>query len=175
MKASIRRCVEKDFEAILEIVNDAARAYRGVIPAELYREPYMSKEELQHEINAGVQFWGFEENGSLDGVMGIQNVGDVTLIRHAYVRTAKQRQGIGTKLLNRLLKLTSKPVLVGTWADASWAIRFYEKQGFQLVPPQEKDKLLKRYWSISVRQVEASVVLADKKWFDARESKARAN
>ncbi|MBC7114433.1 MAG: GNAT family N-acetyltransferase [Archaeoglobi archaeon] len=172
LKGRIRRCAEEDFESILEIINDAARAYRGVIPADLYREPHMSEEELQREINAGVRFWGYEEERELVGVMGLQNVEDVALIRHAYVRRAKQRQGIGTKLLNHLLRLTNRPVLVGTWADASWAISFYEKQGFRMVPLHEKDELLKRYWSISERQIETSVVLADTKWFIARSGKS---
>ena len=126
----------------------------------------MSRDELQHEIDNGVVFWGYEEDGELVGVMGIQNVKDVTLIRHAYVRTEKQNQGIGGKLLINLLKKTTWPVLVGTWADAVWAIRFYEKHGFRLVSPEEKDILLRNYWSVPERQIETSVVLVDRKWLD---------
>lgn len=165
----IRCCKDKDFEVIYEIINDAAKAYKGVIPADRYKEPYMTKDELKSEIEAGVVFWGYEENNELVGVMGIQEVKDVTLIRHAYVRTAKQNQGIGGKLLSHLLEQTNKPVLIGTWADAGWAIRFYEKHGFRLVSSEDKDRLLRKYWSIPERQIETSVVLANQKWFDIRE------
>lgn len=155
----IRRCVENDFETLYSIINDAAEAYRGVIPPDRWKEPYMPKEELLHEIREGVMFWGYEEDGFLVGVMGIQNVLDVTLIRHAYVRTAKRNSGIGGKLLTFLLEQTERPVLIGTWADAVWAVRFYQKHGFRLVTPEEKNILLKKYWSIPDRQVETSVVL----------------
>ena len=121
----------------------------------------MGREELQHEIDAGVQFWGYEESGKLIGVMGIQDVQDVTLIRHAYVRTTQRRKGIGGKLLSHLLTLTERPILIGTWAAATWAISFYEKHGFRLVSEEEKNRLLKKYWSIPERQVETSVVLAE--------------
>jgi N-acetylglutamate synthase-like GNAT family acetyltransferase len=157
----IRQCEPNDFEAIYEIVNDAATAYRGVIPADRWHEPYMPHEELQHEIDAGVRFWGYEEDGNLIGVMGIQDVQDVTLIRHAYVRTTQRRKGIGGKLLSHLLTLTDRPILIGTWAAAIWAIRFYEKHGFRLVSEEEKNRLLKKYWSIPERQVETSVVLVE--------------
>jgi N-acetylglutamate synthase-like GNAT family acetyltransferase len=157
----IRLCRDDDFESIYEIVNDAAIAYKGVIPADRWHEPYMPREELQHEIDDGVQFWGYEENGELVGVMGIQDVQDVTLIRHAYVRTTQRRKGIGGKLLSHLLTLSERPILIGTWAAATWAIRFYEKHGFQLVTEEEKNRLLKKYWSIPERQVETSVVLAE--------------
>ncbi len=157
----IRQCRENDFETIFSIINEAARAYRGIIPADHWKEPYMSGEELNHEINAGVMFWGYEDESGLVGVMGIQNVGDVTLIRHAYVRTAYQNRGIGGKLLSHLRGMTTRPVLIGTWADASWAIRFYEKHGFHPVSSEEKDRLLKKYWSIPKRQVETSVVLSE--------------
>ena len=126
----------------------------------------MSRNELQHEIDEGVAFWGYEENGSLAGVMGLQQVQDVTLIRHAYVRTSGQRRGIGAHLLSHLRKLTPGPVLIGTWADAVWAIRFYEKHGFRMVGPQQKEHLLRQYWSIPQRQIETSVVLADTKWWE---------
>ena len=128
----------------------------------------MPKEELRHEIDAGVVFWGYEEEGELLGVMGIQPVQDVTLIRHAYVRTAQQNRGIGGKLLAHLRTRTDRPILIGTWADAVWAVRFYEKHGFRMVSPEEKNRLLIKYWSIPERQVETSVVLAEKKWFDTR-------
>ncbi|MBN1889985.1 MAG: GNAT family N-acetyltransferase [Thermoflexales bacterium] len=158
----IRQCQEADFEAMYEIVNDAAQAYKGVIPQDRWHEPYMPRDELRHEIDAGVAFWGYEEDGYLLGMMGIQDVQDVTLIRHAYVRTRQRKQGIGGKLLAHLRRQTRRPVLIGTWADATWAIRFYEKHGFQLVSQEEKNRLLKKYWSIPDRQVETSVVLAEK-------------
>jgi GNAT superfamily N-acetyltransferase len=157
----IKLCDEQDFEAIYDIVNDAAAAYRGVIPADRWKEPYMPREELRHEIQSGVVFWGLQQNDELVGVMGIQDVLDVTLIRHAYVRTANQNQGIGGRLLGELRKMTAKPVLIGTWAAADWAIRFYQRHGFQIVTPAEKDRLLRKYWSIPERQVETSVVLAE--------------
>jgi N-acetylglutamate synthase-like GNAT family acetyltransferase len=157
----IRPCKPTDFEAIYEIINDAAEAYKGVIPADRWHEPYMGREELQHEIDDGIRFWGYEEDSQLIGVMGIQDVQDVTLIRHAYVRTATRRKGIGGKLLTHLRTLTDRPMLIGTWADATWAITFYEKHGFHLVSEEEKNRLLKKYWSIPERQVETSVVLAE--------------
>jgi N-acetylglutamate synthase-like GNAT family acetyltransferase len=157
-----------DFHAMLVIINDAAQAYRGVIPADCWTEPYMSAEECRREIEDGVQFWGYEEAGELLGVMGIQRVRDLSLIRHAYVRTAQRQKGIGGKLLNALRAQTDRPLLMGTWAAAVWAVRFYQKHGFRLVTPAEKDRLLRKYWKISERQVETSVVLADKKWFGQR-------
>jgi GNAT superfamily N-acetyltransferase len=156
----IRPCVASDFGAIRGIINDAAQAYRGVIPEDRWHEPYMSEGELRHEMQAGVGFWGWEEGGELLGVMGIQDVLDVTLIRHAYVRTSAQGGGIGGRLLAHLLSLTDRPVLVGTWRTAEWAVRFYERHGFRLVTEEEKTRLLRRYWSIPDRQVETSVVLA---------------
>ncbi|HWQ39490.1 MAG TPA: GNAT family N-acetyltransferase [Burkholderiales bacterium] len=155
----IRPCEDSDFEAIYQIVNDAAQAYEGVIPADCWRTPYMLRADLRHEIDTGVNFWGWEDNGALSGVMGIQPVLDVMLIRHAYVRSALRGRGIGGKLLRHLVQLGQRPLLVGTWAAASWAIRFYEKHGFRLVLPEEKDRLLRKYWSISERQIETSVVL----------------
>jgi N-acetylglutamate synthase-like GNAT family acetyltransferase len=168
----IRRCDERDFEAIWAIVNDGAQAYRGIIPADRWAEPYMSHEKLRHEIEDGVAFWGFEEDGELAGVMGIQKVQDVTLIRHAYVRTASQKRGIGADLLAHLRQITDRPVLIGTWADAVWAIRFYERYGFKIVNAEDKDRLLKKYWNVPDRQIETSVVLADAKW---REHKDKAS
>lgn len=160
----IRRCDKRDFEAIWEIINDGARAYKGVIPEDRWKEPYMSRTELQHEISDGVEFWGCEETGLLNGVMGIQLVHEVTLIRHAYVRTNRQKRGIGSQLLAHLLTMAQHPVLIGTWADAAWAIRFYENHGFRLLGREQNARLLSRYWTISERQAETSVVLADPKW-----------
>ncbi len=157
----IRSCADADFPAILVTINDGAQAYRGVIPADCWHEPYMPEAELAHQIESGVRFWGCEENGELVGVMGIQDVRDVTLIRHAYVRTANRRRGIGASLLSHLRGLAGKPILIGTWAAAIWAIRFYEQHGFALVGGDEKNRLLRKYWSISARQVETSVVLAE--------------
>jgi len=162
----IRKCTGRDFEVMYSIINDAAGSYRGVIPADRWKVPYMSKDELSCEIREGVAFWGYEQDGELVGVMGIQPVQDITLIRHAYVRTERRNQGIGGKLLNYLLKLITTPVLIGTWADATWAVRFYEKYGFQRVSIEEKNRLLKKYWAIPERQVETSVVLADRRWLD---------
>ena len=157
----IRQCDNKDFDSIYSIINEAAQVYRGVIPEERWKEPYMSGDELQREIDEGVLFWGYQEGAELVGVMGIQHVQDVTLIRHAYIRPANQNQGIGGKLLSELRTHTDRQILIGTWAAAVWAIRFYEKNGFRPVSPQEKDRLLKKYWSIPERQVETSVVLED--------------
>jgi len=160
----IRQCGDADLAAMFEIVNDAAMAYRGIIPADRWQEPYMPLEELRHEIAAGVRFWGFEDESGLVGVMGIEDKGDVTLIRHAYVRTARRGQGVGTRLLCYLESTTRKPILIGTWAAATWAIAFYQKNGYRLLPEDEKNRLLRTYWAIPERQVETSVVLADAKW-----------
>jgi N-acetylglutamate synthase-like GNAT family acetyltransferase len=160
----IRRCRDDDFETIYSIINSAAQAYKGVIPQDRWNEPYMTQEELREEMETGITFWGYEDGSELVGVMGIQQVQDVTLIRHAYVRPDKQNRGIGGELLTALRQQTNYPLLVGTWADASWAIRFYEKHGFRLVTSEEKDRLLAKYWSIPKRQIETSVVLADKNW-----------
>ena len=164
--AAIRQCGQRDFEMIYSIINEAAQVYKGVIPGDLWKVPYMSKDELKHEIDAGVDFWGFEEDRRLIGVMGIQHVQDVTLIRHAYVRLQKQHRGIAKKLLLELYKKSDRPILIGTWTDATWAIRFYENRGFKRVSEPEKKRLLEKYWSIPQRQVATSVVLADHKWFD---------
>ena len=144
---------------MLAIVNAAAEAYRGVIPDDCWREPYMPRAELVHEIAAGVAFWGYEMDGALVGVMGIQRVQDVDLIRHAYVLPERQGHGIGRELLAHLQSLSTRTMLVGTWADATWAVRFYERHGFTLVPAKRKTELLERYWAVSPRQVETSVVL----------------
>ena len=164
----IRRCKESDFIAIFEIINDAAQAYKGVIPEDRWKEPYMPFEELIHEIEDGIVFWGLEQDGQLLGVMGIQKKDDVTLIRHAYVRTRAQKMGIGEKLLQHLESMTGKPILIGTWAASSWAISFYEKNGYTLVSEEEKTRLLVKYWSIPDRQVETSVVLANPTWYKAQ-------
>ncbi len=155
----IRRCADGDFAAIESVINEAAQAYRGVIPADCWHEPYMTASALKAEIDAEITFWGWEDSGALIGIMGIQQVRDVTLIRHAYVRTAHQGLGIGAALLTFLAGQAPGPLLVGTWAAAEWAIRFYQRHGFRLVSPAEKDKLLRTYWSIPLRQKETSVVL----------------
>lgn len=166
--AVIRPCRETDFDALLAVVNDAAVAYRGVIPDDCWTEPYMPAGELAGELRSGVVFWGYEEGGDLLGIMGLQPVEDVVLIRHAYVRRAHQGRGIGAELLAALVRQADAPVLVGTWAAATWAIRFYERHGFRLAPAAEKDALLGRYWSIPPRQTETSVVLADARWWQRR-------
>jgi GNAT superfamily N-acetyltransferase len=160
----IRRCDERDLDSVWSIINDGAQAYKGIIPADRWAEPYMSMEKLRQEIEDGVVFWGFAEDDTLAGVMGLQHVGDVTLIRHAYVLTSSQKRGIGAHLLEQLRQMTDRPVLIGTWADAEWAIRFYERHGFVRVSPEEKIRLLKRYWTVPERQIETSVVLADSLW-----------
>jgi GNAT superfamily N-acetyltransferase len=157
-------CTPNDFNDIHAIINDAASAYRGIIPADRWHEPYMSMEELKKQIDEGVCFWSYQEHGHLLGVMGIQDKIEVTLIRHAYVRSSERQKGIGGKLLAHLLATTVSPVLIGTWADAAWAIDFYRKHGFRVLPDKTKNTLLRRYWSIPERQAEVSVVLADDRW-----------
>ena len=164
----IRLCTEADLTTVVEIINEAAQAYRGIIPPDRWKEPYMPAGELRHEIETGVVFWGVEQTGRLLGIMGIQDKGEVTLIRHAYVRPRAQKQGVGTRLLRHLERTTPKPVLIGTWAAATWAILFYEKNGYRLVPTVEKNRLLRRYWSIPERQIETSVVLANRLWRQAQ-------
>ncbi len=161
----IRSCSENELETIYAIINAAAQVYKGIIPADRWHDPYMTREALQQEIEARVIFWGYEQEGELLGVMGIQDVQDVTLIRHAYVRPANQGQGIGGQLLARLRQLSTRPILIGTWADAYWAIRFYEKYGFRPVSEKQKNWLLDKYWSIPQRQIETSIVLAEETWF----------
>jgi len=158
--ATIRPCRDDERDAIFEIVNAAAEAYRGVIPADRWHEPYMPRDELDAEIEAGVAFWGYESDSTLVGIMGIQPVRDVVLIRHAYVVPDVQRGGVGGALLEHLMARATKPLLVGTWAAADWAIRFYERHGFELVSTERKTQLLQAYWSIPERQIETSVVLA---------------
>jgi GNAT superfamily N-acetyltransferase len=156
----IRPCTDADLEAMVALVNAAATAYAGVIPEDRYHQPYMPRPEMIGEIEAGVRFWGLVDGEVLAGVMGIQDVDDVTLIRHAYVLPERQRGGVGGRLLAHLMSLAERTLLVGTWADAWWAVAFYERHGFVLVTPSEKDRLLRRYWSIPDRQVDTSVVLA---------------
>jgi GNAT superfamily N-acetyltransferase len=157
---TIRPCSAGDRDAILAIVNGAAEAYRGVIPADRWREPYMPRDELDEEIAAGVEFWGYEADGELVGIMGIQDVGDLDLIRHAYVSPDRQGRGIGSRLLEHLTGAAARRMLVGTWAAAEWAIGFYRRHGFVSVPPDRTAELLRRYWDIPERQIETSVVLA---------------
>jgi GNAT superfamily N-acetyltransferase len=156
----IRPCRDDERDAVLTIVNAAAEAYRDVIPADRWHEPYMPREELDAEIAAGVVFWGCEVDGELVGVMGVQPVDDVELIRHAYVAPGNQGRGIGGALLEHLLRGRTRRTLVGTWAAAEWAIRFYRRHGFEPVGPERTAALLQTYWTIPVRQVETSVVLA---------------
>jgi GNAT superfamily N-acetyltransferase len=156
----IYRLSPSEFDSMLNVVNDAAQAYKGVIPEDRWKEPYMPTEELRKEIESGVEFYGWKEDNVLVAVMGIQLVNDVTLIRHAYVLTDHQRRGIGENLLKHFINLArTSEVLVGTWEAAYWAVRFYEKHGFRLVSKEEKDRLLRKYWNIPERQIETSVVL----------------
>jgi GNAT superfamily N-acetyltransferase len=164
---SIRRCPADDREAVLSIINAAADAYRDVIPADRWHDPYMPSHELDAEIAAGVDFWGYEADGCLIGVMGIQPVLDVHLIRHAYVLPSRQRLGVGGALVNHLRPLSTRRMLVGTWATADWAIRFYQRHGFQLLGPERSASLLRAYWTIPARQVETSVVLESRPLVDA--------
>jgi GNAT superfamily N-acetyltransferase len=157
---SIRPCRDDERAEIVAIVNSAAEAYRGVIPADRWHEPYMPSHELDGEIEAGVAFWGYEADGALVGIMGIQPVRDVDLIRHAYVAPGRQRHGVGSALLEHLARSTSRPILVGTWAAADWAVAFYRRHGFELVPAERKAELLETFWRIPARQIETSVVLA---------------
>ncbi len=160
----IRKSEPADLPGILAVVNDAARAYRGVIPTDQWHEPYMPEDQLSKDIAQGVIFWTAEDEGGLSGVMGIQDKGPVALVRHAYVAPTAQRTGVGTRLLRHITSLAEKPILIGTWANASWAIAFYQRNGFTLLPDVQKERLLRTYWSIPERQVETSVVLADGRW-----------
>jgi GNAT superfamily N-acetyltransferase len=156
----IRELQDSDFKRILDIINEAAQAYKGVIPEDIWKEPYMPEEELAHEMEAGVKFYGLVEENSIMGVMGIQSVKDATLIRHAYVLTQQQRKGVGSKLLKYLIGLAStSKIMLGTWKDAQWAVNFYLKHGFDLVQGEDKNNLLRGYWDIPEKQVETSVVL----------------
>ena len=164
----IRGCQESDLEAILAIINSAAEAYRTFIPANQWKAPYMQEDELSQEINAGIRFSGFENRGALKGVMGVQKVKEVTLIRHAFVARYSQRCGIGSALLTHISKSIADPILIGTWADASWAISFYEKHGFRNVGRENTVHLLHKYWTVPETQIKTSVVLANPAWFETR-------
>jgi len=151
----------EDPDPIGAVINDAARAYRGVIPADRWHDPYMPREELVAEMRAGVKFFCLRQDGRVVGVMGLQHVADVALIRHAYTLTSQQHGGVGTLLLDHLRRQADRPLLVGTWKAATWAVRFYERRGFRLVPEEEKAALLRRYWTVSERQIDESVVLKE--------------
>ena len=157
-------CLPSYQPAVLELINEAAQAYKDVIPPDRWKEPYMSAEDFQQQIAHAIRFWCYLENNRVVGVMGIQFKGPVTLIRHAYVSSAHQHRGIGTELLRHLSSLTHGPILIGTWAAATWAIRFYEKNGYRLLTPEEKNIVLQRYWDIPQRQIDTSVVLANQDW-----------
>ncbi|MDP6770901.1 MAG: GNAT family N-acetyltransferase [Anaerolineales bacterium] len=160
----IKRCLDVELETVLAVINDAAQAYYGVIPQDAWHEPYMARDELKSDIRAGVQFWGYYVKECLVGVMGVQDIQDVTLIRHAYVRTSERRSGVGTKLIKYLDECCNKPILIGTWADATWAIEFYKKNGYRLILGDERGMLLEKYWTVPTKQASASVVLANAKW-----------
>ena len=161
---TIRPCSAADVPALFTIINDAAQAYKGIIAADRWHEPYMPRTALDTEIADGVAFWGAARDGRLLGVMGIQDRGEVALIRHAYVCTSERRKGIGEALLRHLETLTAKPILIGTWSAATWAIDFYEKHGYRVLERREIERLLRKYWRIPDRQVETSVVLANPRW-----------
>jgi GNAT superfamily N-acetyltransferase len=164
---TIRRCTAAEFADMYAVCNDGAAAYRGIIAADQWKTPYMSEAELRAEMLAGVEFFGaFDDEQGLVGVMGLQQVGDITLIRHAYTRTTRQGAGIGSALLAHLLSLTHRPVLVGTWRAATWAIQFYERRGFTRIAGWQRETLLRRYWTIPERQIEESVVLGNTRWVD---------
>ena len=168
MNHTINKCESCDFDAVLSVINDASLRYKGIIPDECWCEPYMTKEYLKEEFNSGVVFYSYKEEGKITGVMALQVFGDIALVRHAYVKSNHQRKGIGSKLLKYILGLTSKPILVGTWRNTFWSIRFYVNHGFRLLSDEQlkaKGELLKKYWkNITDLHREASVVLADKKW-----------
>jgi N-acetylglutamate synthase-like GNAT family acetyltransferase len=160
----ILKCEPGDFKEIYDIINDAAVAYKDVIPADRWHDPYMPGEELQKQIDEGIEFWCWKEHGEMMGVMGIQYKNDVTLIRHAYIRSIYRKNGIGSKLLLHLMSIATTPILIGTWSAAIWAIKFYEKHGFRLLSATETDTLLRKYWSIPERQIATSIVLASSDW-----------
>ena len=165
MAPFIRPCAPDDLESIFSVIEDASRRYKGAIPADRWKEPYMPRDEIVHEIKDGVEFWVIGDEDGISGVMGLQDKRDVQLIRHAYVLTGSQGRGTGSALLRHIYALTSLPVLVGTWKAAHWAISFYERHGFREVDPVTKDFLLNKYWNIPARQTETSTVLADRRWF----------
>jgi N-acetylglutamate synthase-like GNAT family acetyltransferase len=165
----IREAELTDILEICAVINDGASAYRGVIPEDRWHEPYMRADEVASEIEAGIQFSCYTEDGEILGVMGVQDKGHVVLIRHAYIRTAARRRGIGAELLSTLIHTTDKPILIGTWRAAEWAIDFYQKHGFEVLPDYKAQELLHKYWKVPTRQMETSVVLADQR-FIAEES-----
>jgi N-acetylglutamate synthase-like GNAT family acetyltransferase len=166
----IRNAVSADIPQVYEVINDAAIAYKGIIAADRWHDPYMPLEELQAQIADGVKFSCYVDSENIIGVMGIQDKGEVNLIRHAYVKSQQRKSGIGTQLLQQLIGTSNKPILIGTWTAATWAISFYEKHGFNVVSPQEKEILLRKFWSIPQRQIEESVVLADERYFRDRQA-----
>jgi N-acetylglutamate synthase-like GNAT family acetyltransferase len=163
-EVNLRKSAPADLPGMLAIINDAAQAYRGVIPADRWHDPYMPAAQLGQEVANGILFWLAEGDAGLQGLMGMQDKGEVALVRHAYVAPSVQRKGVGSCLLRHVTALAGKPILIGTWAAATWAIDFYRRHGFELVSPRDKDLLLEKYWSIPARQVETSVVLADARW-----------
>jgi N-acetylglutamate synthase-like GNAT family acetyltransferase len=163
-EVNLRKSAPADLPGMLAIINDAAQAYRGVIPADRWHDPYMPAAELEQEVANGIVFWLAEDDARLQGLMGVQDKGEVALVRHAYVAPSVQRKGVGSRLLRYVTALADKPILIGTWAAATWAIDFYRRHGFELVSPRDKDLLLEKYWSIPPRQVQTSVVLADARW-----------
>ena len=164
MNAMIRNSATADFDEIFNVINDAATAYQGVIPEDRWHDPYMARDELQAQIDEGVKFSCYVDGDQIIGVMGIQDKQDVLLIRHAYVRTTRRGTGIGSTLLVHLIKESTKPILIGTWKAARWAIGFYQKHGFSIVDEEEKNRLLRKYWAIPDRQIETSVVLVDREY-----------
>lgn len=164
----IRECEAAELGDVCAVINDGAAAYRGIIASDCWKDPYMGADELHREVDAGVRFWGYFDDGQLLAVMGHQDVGDVALIRHAYTRTANQGTGMGSALLSHLRGRTERPMLVGTWKAATWAVRFYQRRGFELVSAVQKEVLLRRYWTVPERQIAESVVLADARWFAKR-------
>jgi len=165
----IEPATESDFEAIYRVINDAAMAYKGVIPADRWQDPYMPRAELRQHVEEGERFSCCWEDADVVGVMAIQDKGEVFLVRHAYVCTSHRNQGIGTRLLHELTSGLARPVLVGTWKAAEWAIRFYSRNGYHVVPQGDAEVLLGKYWRIPRRQLETSVVLADARYEKTRE------
>ena len=162
----IRKCTKADFSQILEIINDSAKAYKGTIPEQLYREPFVSSDYLESEMASGVRFSCYMKSENILGVMGVQDFDDVTLIRHSYIRTNSRRKGIGGLLIQSILKDTGKPVLVGCLKTMTWAISFYEKHGFTILPEEERDSLRAKYWKLSKEHVVNSVVMGDARWIN---------
>jgi GNAT superfamily N-acetyltransferase len=159
MSWNIQMCSTSEHHAIGLAINDASKAYHGVIPADCWKSPYMSEAELEAEIADGVLFWGLSVRSVLVGVMGLQHRDGVDLIRHSYVRRSWQGKGIGCALLAEVERHSKTQILVGTWAQATWAIGFYQANGYRLLDNSNKRVLLEQYWQIPARQARASVVL----------------